>query len=75
MAKVETQSRLIVAVKAFTGAMPSSYANEAEFFLVSLQDVEEYLADLQNETLRVAREGFIRKLDAGKHTPKDIEAF
>ncbi len=75
MAKVEIQSRLLVALKAFTGPLPSSYASETEFFLVSLQDVEEYLADLQNETLRVAREGFIRKLDAGKVAPKDIEAF
>lgn len=75
MAKVETQSRLIVALKSFAGKMPPSYTNETEFFLVSLQDMEEYLADLQKETLRVSRESFIRKLDAGKADAKAIEDF
>ena len=73
MAKVETQSRLIVALKAFTGELPAPYQNESEFFLVALQDMEEYLADLQNEALRVSRDGFIKKLDAGKVTEKTME--
>ncbi len=75
MVKIETQTRLLVALKAFAGKLPPPYVSEMEFFLVSLHDMEEYLADLQSETLRVSREGFIRKLDAGKVTAKDIESF
>jgi hypothetical protein len=75
MAKLEHQSRLVNALRTFTGARPACYANEKEFFLVSLQDMAEYLGDLQRETLQEVCGGFIRKLDAGKVTPSVTEEF
>ena len=73
MTKIENQARLVIALKAFTGKLPASYVNETEFFLVSLQDMAEYLADLQKEALKASCDKFIRKLDAGTVTSKTID--
>lgn len=75
MAKLETQARLVNALRVFTGAMPPFYANEKEFFLVCLQDMTEYLGDLQREMLDEARVSFIQKLEAGKVTLPVIDEF
>ncbi|HBB66683.1 MAG TPA: hypothetical protein DCZ93_05170 [Elusimicrobia bacterium] len=75
MAKLENQARLVNALRAFTGKMPACYASEKEFFLVSLQDLAEYLGELQQETLKETCDSFARKLDAGKVTPYVIDDF
>ena len=75
MTKIEDQSRLVIALKAFTGKLPPPYVNETEFFLVSLQNMAEYLADLQKEALKAGCDNFIRKLDAGTVTSKTIDEF
>lgn len=75
MAKLENQARLVTALKAFMGERPSFYANETEFFLVSLRGLEEYLAELQKETLEEACANFLLKLDGGKVTPAVLGEF
>lgn len=75
MAKIESQAMLVTALKAFTGALPPGYCDEKEFFLTSLQNMTEYLADLQKETLKDLCGSFMRKLDAGKVTMETISAF
>ena len=75
MAKLESQTRLVNALRVFTGKLPACYASEKEFFLVSMGDMEEYLRDLQSETLAEARSGFIRRLEAGQVKPEEIAAF
>lgn len=75
MPKLESQARLVNALRVFTGELPGCYASEKEFFLVSMGDMEEYLRDLQGETLAEARAGFIRKLEAGQVKPETIDAF
>jgi hypothetical protein len=75
MAKLESQARLVTALRAFTGKLPECYASEKEFFLVSLGDMEEYLRDLQGETLAEVGAGFLHKLEAGQVTPEAIGAF
>lgn len=75
MTKLENQAMLVTALKAFTGKLPPGYADEIEFFLTSLKNMEEYLVNLQSETLKEACDSFIRKLDAGKVTLQTIDDF
>lgn len=75
MGKLENQAMLVTALRAFTGPLPPVYANEREFFITSLLNMSEYLADLQRETLSDLTASFIRKLDAGKVTPQVIDDF
>ncbi|OGR71099.1 MAG: hypothetical protein A2179_06230 [Elusimicrobia bacterium GWC2_63_65] len=75
MTKMESHSRLVYALRVFTGERPACYASEKEFFLVSMGDMEEYLRDLQSETLAEARAGFIRDLEAGRVKPETIDTF
>jgi len=63
---------LVTALRAFTGELPPIYANEREFFLTSLFNMEVYLAELQKETLEEVCDSFARKLDSGKATPGAI---
>ncbi|HNW44119.1 MAG TPA: hypothetical protein PKI19_06420 [Elusimicrobiales bacterium] len=75
MSKTENQTRLVTALKAFTGKLPPGYADEKEFFLTSLQNMAEYLAVLQSETLREVCAGFTRKLETGRLTPAAVDEF
>jgi len=75
MAKLEHQARLVNALRMFTGKLPACYANEKEFFLLSLQDLSEYLRELQGETLKEACDSFVRKLEAGKAAAPAVEEF
>jgi hypothetical protein len=75
MAKLESQARLVNALRGFTGKLPACYASEKEFFLVSMGDMEEYLRDLQRETLAEVCAGFIKKLEAGQVTQEVIGDF
>ena len=72
MPTTDNQTRLVIALKAFTGTLPPMYASETEYFLVALQDMEEYLANLQKEALEESRGAFLRLLDAGKVTPESV---
>lgn len=75
MAKLETQVRLVHALRTFTGKLPEFYVSEKEFLLVCLSDMTEYLGDLQRETLEEACGNFILKLEAGKVTLQAIDEF
>lgn len=66
---------LVTALKAFTGRLPPGYASEKEFFLTSLQNLEEYLDSLQKETLSELCDSFLRKLDGGRVTLPVIDEF
>ena len=66
---------LVTALRAFTGALPPGYTTEKEFFLTSLTNMEEYLGELQRETLAEACGSFLRRLDARRVGPAEIDAF
>ncbi|OGR65512.1 MAG: hypothetical protein A2X31_00015 [Elusimicrobia bacterium GWB2_63_22] len=75
MSKLENQTMLVTALRAFTGALPPGYTTEKEFFLTSLTNMEEYLGELQRETLAEACGSFLRRLDARRVGPAEIDAF
>ncbi|OGS13500.1 MAG: hypothetical protein A2234_10375 [Elusimicrobia bacterium RIFOXYA2_FULL_58_8] len=75
MGKLANQTMLVTALKAFTGALPPGYSCEKEFFLTSLRNMAQYLADLQAETLREVCENFLHKLNAGKATQAAADEF
>jgi hypothetical protein len=75
MPKLENQTMLVTALRAFTGKLPPGYADEREFFLTSLENMAEYLAGLQSETLKEACDSFLRKLDAGRVTLTTVGEF
>ena len=75
MPKAQSQKMLVTALRSFTGKLPPGYTNEKEFFLTSLQNMAEYMEDLQKETLKEHCDGFCRKLDAGAVTLQTIEEF
>lgn len=75
MAKMQNQLRLVTALRTFTGEPPKGYYSEKEFFLTSLLNMAEYLADLQKETLTELCAAFVQKLKAGKATPGAAEDF
>jgi len=73
MVKLENQTMLVTALRAFTGKLPPGYATEKEFFLTSLLNMEEYLGVLQAETLKEVCAVFLRKLEAGKAAQREID--
>jgi hypothetical protein len=75
MGKMEHQDRLISGLKAFTGSVPSAYANQREFFFTSLNSMSEDLINLKKETLSEACNKFKEKLDGGKVTDITITEF
>jgi len=75
MAKLEHQDRLISGLKEFTGSVSPVYANQREFFFVSLQNLSENLIDLKKETLSEACENFGKKLDNGGVTDITLVEF
>ena len=66
---------LATALGAFTGPLPPGYATEKEFFLTSLINMEEYLGELQRETLAEICGDFLRRLAARRVGPGEIDAF
>ena len=75
MPKLQNQIMLVNALRTFTGELPPFYSNEKEFFLTSFNNMAEYLADLQQETLKELCDSFVRKLEAGKVTLATIDEF